>query len=112
MPLVVTLVVMLVAIGCVVGAQLAWAEGPFDVDSNTGGVRGAGTTGIVVPDDQDGTSGSTVIVCSSMGIIGSDWFGQLITRVTIEYLISADKMAVKHSHPGRSKAPAVDGASR
>lgn len=102
-----TLLVMLIAIGCLVGIPPVKAEGPFDVDNSAGGGRGPGTTAIQ-PDDQNGSDGNTAVLRSATGFTGGDWFTGIVSRLVIELFYAKQ---LETQGPSKTKTPAV-GAAR
>ncbi len=104
-----TLLVMLIAVGCLVGIPPAKAEGPFDVDNSTNPAnRGSGTL-VVQPDDHGiGSDGNTAVLRSATGIIGGDWFTGIVSRLALKLFYA--KQLEQQQGPSKTKSPAVDGA--
>lgn len=102
---IITILVTLIAIGCIVNVQFVRAEGPFDVDNSGGSGRGPGTTVINDPNDGDDSDGNDSALRCSTGTIGGDWITGLILRWTFEALFDADKIVVKPQSTNVKFAP-------
>lgn len=81
-----TLLVMLIAFGCLIGVQFVRAEGPFDVDNSTGGGRTGTTTGFGDSGQPDGDDEMVAPIRKASAFIGGDWFTGIILRVSFAYV--------------------------
>ena len=81
-----TLLVMLIAFGCLSGVQFVRAEGPFDVDNSTGGSRTGTTTGFGDPGQPAGDDEIVTPIRKASSFVGVDWFTGIILRVSFAYV--------------------------